>query len=164
MVMDVHYTYVYVEERRLRWTSGFENKSAFFQEIHSRQFPIVFILYLLLLFLFPDYFFFSLGEGHINDRRPFVCTGLCHCQGLCLNGRGSNLPCDDDDDDDLTYHLNIPDPCLFLPLQHQVQGDMIGWAGTGGCDLACNEGPCGSPHCCSRGRAAPLSSSPIGLT
>jgi len=34
LVMDVHYAYMYVEERRLMWASKFENKSAIFQEIH----------------------------------------------------------------------------------------------------------------------------------
>ena len=54
-------TYMYVKERRLVWTSEFENKSALFQEIRLRQFPIVLFCICYVLF-FSRLFLFSLHE------------------------------------------------------------------------------------------------------
>ena len=37
LVMDVHFTYIYVEEGRLLWASGFELKNLFFNKTHFRH-------------------------------------------------------------------------------------------------------------------------------
>jgi hypothetical protein len=61
----------------LVWTSEFGNKKRAFPGNSRTSIPDCFILYVFCSFSSDSFFFLFMNEGHVNDRRPFVCVCVC---------------------------------------------------------------------------------------